>query len=69
MTLSNWLGILATVLIIAAGVSLNIYFRRKFTQIDGFDGIVTERGASLRGNKLGRVQEETPRKSVRLDND
>ena len=43
MTLSNWIELAVAVVILIAGISLYVHFRRKFKSMDGFEGIMTER--------------------------
>ena len=44
MTLSNWIGIIIMVAILITGISVYFRFKRKFEKMDGFEGIITERG-------------------------
>jgi hypothetical protein len=44
MTLSNWIGLAVVAVILIVSISLLIHYKRKFKRMDGFEGIVTERG-------------------------
>ena len=48
MTLSNWLELALMAVILAAGLSLLLYFHHKFRVMDGFEGIVTEHSRQQR---------------------
>jgi len=48
MDLSNWAEIAVGIAILTVGILLLIYFRRKFRRLNGFEGIVTERGKLVR---------------------
>ena len=48
MTLINWLGLALTAVILAVSIALHFYYRRKFSKLDGFGGIVNERGETPR---------------------
>ena len=48
MTLSNWIGLAIMAAIIIIGLSAYLYFRRKFVKMDGFEGIIAERGKAPR---------------------
>ena len=48
MTLSNWLGLALLAVIITVGLLLYFYYKRKFIALEGFEGIIIERGASPR---------------------
>ena len=48
MSLSNWLGIALMAVILIVGISLYLYYRHKFRNLEGFEGIITERGKPLR---------------------
>ena len=57
MTLSNWIELALLAVIIAAGSVLYVYFKRKLYDMDGFEGIVIERGKSPRRLKLDAKDE------------
>ena len=59
MTFINWLGIALGVVILIAGISLYIHFRRKFERTDGFEGFVTERRKRPRRADFDWEQVET----------
>ena len=44
MSLNSWIGIVVLVVIIVAGTLTYRYVRRKFERMEGFKGILTERG-------------------------
>ena len=48
MTLTNWIGIALAAAILTTGILLYRYFHNKFKDMDGFEGIVTERGKRRR---------------------
>jgi len=48
MTSSNWIGLVLTAVIIIAGTSIYLYFRQKFSRMDGVEGFIIERGKPLR---------------------
>ena len=48
MTLSNWLELALLCIILVTGFSLLRYCRHKYKKMNGFEGIVTERGAAPR---------------------
>lgn len=69
MTLSNWIGIGVTAIILIVGFSLYIHFRRKFKKMDGFEGIVVERGErprradfSLSTEEINKLEKELAKK-------
>jgi len=57
MTLSNLLELAALLLIIAGGIAVWLYCKRKLQDHDGFEGVVTERGNLPARRKLS-VEEE-----------
>ena len=48
MTLINWFGLGLTAVILAVCIPLYIHFRRKVTEMEGFQGFVTEQGKRRR---------------------
>jgi len=44
MSLTSWIGIAILIVLIVAGTLTYRYVRRKFIRMDGFKGIITERG-------------------------
>ena len=42
MAISNWIELLVGAVILITGIFLYIHFRRKFRDMDGFEGITTE---------------------------
>ena len=60
MTLSNWLELIPLAVILTAGVLLFRYFKQKLHSMDGFEGILTERGKPPRRIKM-EAQEEYKR--------
>lgn len=52
MTLTNWIGIALGAVIIIIGSVLLVYFRRKFKNLEGFEGIITEADGSEVRNHL-----------------
>ena len=48
MTLSNWIELAAGLVILIAGISSLVHFRLKFRRMDGFEGVISERGQTPR---------------------
>ena len=58
MTLSNWIGIAVAVVIVIIGTALLVHFRKKFKSMDGFEGVITERGKRPRREDFNWMREE-----------
>ena len=65
MSLINWIGIALMAVILVAGLLLWRGLRRRFERMDGFEGVITERGKPPRRVKdidweaeINRLEEE-----------
>ena len=57
MALSNWIELAIMVAITIAGILLRRYLKRKLYRMDGFEGIITERGKPPRRNRQDFLEE------------
>ena len=60
MAISNWIEVIVGAVILITGISLYLHFRRKFRDMDGFEGITTE-------SKEGGYREEEPDAETELN--
>ena len=66
MDLINWIGIAVAVVIVVVGIIVYTWLRRKFENMNGFEGIVVERGKRARRKDFDwlKLKEEEFQKEV-----